>query len=91
MKKNSFLDGSLCNSNRGYCDQYHQCIPLLIDESTNLISTGLNSLLLTDYSTIFKRYWWAYLLFLFAQIIVIPIVLLYFRSNCIPSDNPFLK
>ncbi|CAF2699454.1 unnamed protein product [Rotaria sp. Silwood2] len=86
-----FPYGSLCDSNRGYCDQSHKCLPLLLDDSTNLISAGFSSLLLTNYSTIFKRYWWAFVLFILAQIILIPIVLLYFRSRCIPSDNPFLQ
>ncbi|CAF3750983.1 unnamed protein product [Rotaria sordida] len=86
-----FPYGSLCDSNRGYCDQSHQCLPLLLDDNTNLISAGFSSLLLTNYLTIFKRYWWAFILFILAQIILIPIGLLYFRSHCIPSDNPFLQ
>jgi hypothetical protein len=91
INKNEFLDGSSCNKNQGYCDRSHQCLPLLLDQNTNLISSGFSSLLLTNYSAIFKRYWWIFILFLLAQIILIPIVLLYFRSHCIPSDNPFLQ
>jgi hypothetical protein len=89
--KNEILDGSSCNENQGFCDQSHQCLPLLLDQNTNLIGAGFSSLLLTNYSALFKRYWWVFVLFILAQIILIPIVLLYFRSHCIPSDNPFLQ
>jgi len=86
-----FLDGSSCNSNQGFCDQKHQCIPLIFDENTNLVGAGFSSLLLNDYSGLLKKYWWIFLLFMIAQIILIPIGLLHFRSQCIPSDNPFLQ
>jgi hypothetical protein len=88
---NVCLDGSLCNANQGFCDQSHKCFPLLLDDSANLIGAGFSSLLLTNYSAIFKRYWWAFMIFIIAQMILIPIVLLHFRSHCIPSDNPFLQ
>ena len=91
MKIERCLDGSSCNENRGYCDQSHKCLPLLLDENTNLISSGFRFLLLANYSTIFKHYWWIFVLFILGEIIFIPLVLLYFRSNCIPSDNPFLQ
>ncbi|UJR29977.1 hypothetical protein I4U23_017524 [Adineta vaga] len=83
--------GSLCNKNQGFCDQSHKCLPLIIDHSTNLISAGFSYLLLTNYSAIFKQYWWAFGLLILIQIIFIPIVLFYFHSQCIPSDNPFLQ
>ncbi|CAF0758653.1 unnamed protein product [Adineta steineri] len=83
--------GSSCNTNQGFCDPSHKCLPLLLDDSINLISTGFSSLLLTNYTAIFKQYWWAFLLIILMQIILIPIVLFYFRSQCIPSDNPFLQ
>ncbi|CAF2076000.1 unnamed protein product [Rotaria magnacalcarata] len=86
-----FPYGSLCDSNRGHCDQFHKCLPLLLDDSTNPIAAGFSSLLLTDYSTLFKRYWWIFVLIILAQIILIPIVLLHFRSHCISSNNPFLE
>ena len=85
------VDGSLCNGNRGFCDQHHQCLPLLLDESSNLVGVGLSSVLLTNYSLLFQQYWWTFLVFLLAQILLIPIVLLYFHSRCVPSDNPFLQ
>jgi hypothetical protein len=88
---NDCLDGSLCNANQGFCDQSHKCLPLLLDDSKNLISAGFSSLLLTNYTAIFKRYWWTFVLFILLQIVLIPIVLFYFHSQCIPSDNPFLE
>ena len=91
VQRRSLLDGSFCNSNQGFCDPSHHCLPLLLDENSNLIGAGLSSLLLTNYSAIFQRYWWAFLLFLLAQVILIPLVLLRLRSSCIPSDNPFVQ
>ncbi|CAF0997501.1 unnamed protein product [Adineta ricciae] len=83
--------GSFCDQSHGFCDQSHKCLPLIVDHTENLISAGFSTLLLTNYSAIIKKYWWTFGIFLLLQIILIPIVLLYFHSQCIPSDNPFLQ